>query len=697
MILARKIEGKTAFTYIEDRKFDKQHDVIIAGLGTAGIVAAAAASQRGLKTLGIERLNCAGGSGTAGSVVAYYFGSKGGLYESIEVEAREAEKLGFCKGAPVNNDARKYAYEQAFLKAGGEIIYEATVCGIFLEGGRNDIEVEEDEGEGETGAEEAATGEAAAEEEKKENLKKAEAKKKKSCSGSALKQGSIKKAVGVMWFDGFGFHEAGAKVVIDCTAEAAICELAGCSLTRGRDIDCQAQPYSNVLIRFAKGTQCYGYTDCGYVDQSDAELLSHAIVDSATMLLHLKDSYTEDNRFLQIAPLIGVREGYIIKGEDSITFDDYLNDRITSKPVFYAYSNIDNHGKDLAFESENQKDWAVACSLWGLNISIPVPAGALIPAGYDGILAAGRHIAIDHDIASALRMKRDMQKCGEAAAIIAYTSIRKRCALKKVRYSDILPMLLEYGCLDEKNNVGLKNSISHNDDLNIPVKWFDRIDVTDEIKEALSSDKPGIAIWSCRRLGRLQNEAGSSIRGILKEWLAAPDRNLSVNSAFALALIGGGDGKKAAPILRSVFKERDRYAPKTSRSYNQERGYTAVYLLGRLKDPDAVEDLLQVICEPEKIKAEIGKVESNEFIGSADELYFQYFSHSFMSLLSIGDKYPDKRPEIAARILNVVEKPDFKLVLTLKSSNKLIYDMTGKIRGIVRDKTGKWWSEIINR
>ncbi len=462
MILARKIEGKTAFTYMEDIKFDKQYDIVIAGLGTAGIVAAAAASKRGLKTLGIERLNCAGGSGTAGSVVAYYFGSKGGLYESIEVEAQEAEKLGFCKGAPVNNDARKYAYEQAFLKAVGEIIYEATVCGIFLEGGRNDIEVEEDEG-----AEEA--------------------KKKKSWSGPALKQSSIKKAVGVMWFDGFGFHEAGAKVVIDCTAEAAICELAGCSLIRGRDIDCQAQPYSNVLIRFAKGTQCYGYTDCGYVDQSDAELLSHAIVDSATMLLHLKDSYTEDNRFLQIAPLIGVREGYIIKGEDSITFDDYLNDRITDKPVFYAYSNIDNHGKDLAFESVNQKDWAVASSLWGLNISIPVPAGALIPAGYDGILAAGRHIAIDHDIASALRMKRDMQKCGEAAAIMAYVSIRKRCALKKVRYNDILPMLLEYGCLDEKNNVGLKNSISHRDDLNIPVKWFDSIDDTDEIREALSS------------------------------------------------------------------------------------------------------------------------------------------------------------------------------------------------------------------
>ena len=84
---------------------------------------------------------------------------------------------------------------------------------------------------------------------------------------------------------------------------------------------------------------------------------------------------------LGISILLGLREGRRIVGEETVELQDYLEDRMTDHPAFYAYSNLDNHGRDLAFESEGLQDWLVASSLWGINISVPVPLGCCIPKG----------------------------------------------------------------------------------------------------------------------------------------------------------------------------------------------------------------------------------------------------------------------------------------------------------------------------
>ena len=78
------------------------------------------------------------------------------------------------------------------------------------------------------------------------------------------------------------------------------------------------------------------------------------------------------------------------------------------KILFTCYSNADNRGKDMAFENRPQQDWMIACSLWGLNFTVPVPMGAVIPKGIDGLLLAGRLISVDHDLASCVRMQRDV-------------------------------------------------------------------------------------------------------------------------------------------------------------------------------------------------------------------------------------------------------------------------------------------------
>ena len=61
----------------------KNYDVIVVGLGTAGALSMLRCAEKGLSVLGIEKINQMGGTGTAGGICSYYFGSKGGMYEKI--------------------------------------------------------------------------------------------------------------------------------------------------------------------------------------------------------------------------------------------------------------------------------------------------------------------------------------------------------------------------------------------------------------------------------------------------------------------------------------------------------------------------------------------------------------------------------------------------------------------------------------
>ena len=111
----------------------------------------------------------------------------------------------------------------------------------------------------------------------------------------------------------------------------------------------------------------------------------------------------------------------------------------------------------------------------------------------------------------------------------------------------------------------------------------------EEIREGLSTSKPGIAIWSARRLGE-------KIKKDLISWLSDNDEQLSKNSALALGLMGDVN---ALPMLRRIVQERDDFLPKTSRKFNQLRAHSAIYLIGKLKDRESVTLLTDIFMHPE--------------------------------------------------------------------------------------------------
>ncbi len=64
---------------------DEPVELLVAGLGTAGAVAAASGAKRGMKTLGLELGAVPGGTGTAGLVFGYFLGNReSGFYREID-------------------------------------------------------------------------------------------------------------------------------------------------------------------------------------------------------------------------------------------------------------------------------------------------------------------------------------------------------------------------------------------------------------------------------------------------------------------------------------------------------------------------------------------------------------------------------------------------------------------------------------
>ncbi|WNR46067.1 FAD-dependent oxidoreductase [Paenibacillus roseipurpureus] len=619
MLLSRKVNGVLTQVPPAEDSFFETYDVIVVGLGTAGAAAVISAARKGLKVLGIERLTCMGGTGTAGGVLGYYFGSRGGEMESLDTKVAAMEKLAYTPSSGVNGEVKKLLLEQAALEAGATLSYDSTLTGVWAE-------------------------------------------------GSVVR--------GIQWISPRGILNATASFVIDATGEGDVCRMLSCEFRGGREFDGQAQPFSNVLIKLENGRIHFVYTDSGYVVPHDPQSMSQAIVSSAILSTHLQAQYGEEQRILKVAPLLGVREGQFIVGEENVTFDKFMREDYDDKPIFFAYSNADNHSKDVAFESELQQDWTVASSLWGYNFTVPVPLGALIPKGFGGLMVAGRCLAVDHDMASCIRMKRDMQKSGEAAANAVYLAIKHNVSVRDVPYSELAELLMDTGCLKRDERVAFKETLSHADETNPLVKW---LTAEDDIKAGLASDKPGVAIWSAKRLG-------DHVKNKLIAWVKQDtDHQLQRHSALSLGLIGD---HHAAPLLRQMVVERDPYVPKTSRKYNQARGYAAIYLLGKMRDKEILPQLIQIL---EERGENLRFMDANrEFISDETELYFQYASYSLVAMTKIGQAHPETRSLIYEVFNRFISRLDGSLIISFKGSSAIKFIMDTKVREWIRQAFIQW-------
>ncbi len=436
--LCEMTEGKITCRAVPRPAFEEEYDVIVCGLGTAGSCAALFSAQNGLRVLGVEPFTCVGGTHTVGGVAAHYFGCPGGRHEALD--QRVLDFTARFTGRPC--ESRKLLSEEAILAAGSDILYEAVVCGVYLE----------------------------------DNA-----------------------VIGLRVLRRERIGEYGAKIVMDCTGDAHVAALAGCQTAYGRESDRQTQPYSLVSLTFDGEMFFFSNVDFGRVDQLDSAALSDAILYARSY--KMEEGHAGKIPIAQM-PILGLREGRRIIAEETVSLADLLCEKKTDTPAFYSYADLDKHGWDVAFDGEALGDWAVGANLGALNVTVAVPYKVILPRGFDGLLVPCRALGVDRDVASCVRMNPDMKKIAEVAAEWATLAVTQNKKLREIPYESLREKLLESGCLKPSDDRGCRIDGKRDWD-GTPLIPKDVCWITDPsaLGNALKTEKPGIAIHSAMRMG----------------------------------------------------------------------------------------------------------------------------------------------------------------------------------------------------
>lgn len=139
-----------------------------------------------------------------------------------------------------------------------------------------------------------------------------------------------------------------------------------------------------------------------------------------------------------LAAECGVRESVTVTGEATVTHADYVSGRQWDDAVCHSFYPIDLH---LSGGS------GLHCVALPEGIVPTVPFGALVPRGVEALLIAGRCISSDRLANSALRVQATCMATGQAAGAAAALAGRAGVAVGRVPLERLRDALLEHGAI----------------------------------------------------------------------------------------------------------------------------------------------------------------------------------------------------------------------------------------------------------
>ena len=136
------------------------------------------------------------------------------------------------------------------------------------------------------------------------------------------------------------------------------------------------------------------------------------------------------------SPQIGVRESRHVRGLYTLTADDLVRQRDFPDPIALGGYPIDIHSPErVATDSIHFAE----------GTTYQIPMRALLVAAPENIIISGRCISATHEAMAAFRVTPIAMAIGQAAGTIAAVAIRKRTAPTRVVYRDVRELLLENG------------------------------------------------------------------------------------------------------------------------------------------------------------------------------------------------------------------------------------------------------------
>ena len=583
MILSVLKDGKRIESGAEDVKFDLCCDLLCIGIGSAGGYAAMAASREGLKVVAVEKDANVGGMPVNGKVTFYYYGFGGGSFEENDNKGLSHRRAFGANPDQNNSDLMQIMLYKSLVEHGVELLTGTVVTGVYFEGDR---------------------------------------------------------VVGARLFGKNGSVNVGCKMLVDSTSDGHVIRMCPAETYLGRGSDGKTVPFT-VRCEMLMGDGRYNYnnSDSGYCNQYKVAEFSRKIIEAHGERGHMPG---KNQRMVMIAPVCGVREGVRYKGEECLTYSDIFLENHPEKVLFYAYSDIDKHGHDLAVDDELYQNWWVISNLATITVRIPVPFGAVVPKGLKGIVTAGRCLSVDSYTSSAVRMNRDMFRMGECVGIAASMAVKENCDFIDVDYHEFVKKAEGYGCYS-----GDRSKVFGFDDQSgkTPYRPVDFKMSHDDIMSGLGGETPGPAVWAAYRYG---NEA------LAQRLISALDDDgefLKYNAAIALGIMGRKEGLGR---LRELVENRSCFYFKDCRRSNQFRSAIAICLLGRLGEKEDIELLRPMVFDDKEFEREMYHTLKPAYIVSNLEncnyVLFQHFTHAAMSLYRLSKKHgADMKDEFEKR------------------------------------------------
>ncbi len=443
------------------------------------------------------------------------------------------------------------------------------------------------------------------------------------------------RVMGLTVFDGMRELSIGAKLVIDSTSDGHLIRMLDVEKRYGRESDGNMAPFS-VFSNYVKdGKVLQVNEDAGHINQYDSADFSEK-----AMLAHRDMTEVLDRgEFIHLATRTGVREGLSYEGESCFSYRDVILSRIPERVLFWAYSDIDRHGHDMAADEELMQNFSMISNLSTVTIRIPVPMGCVVPRGIRGIVTAGRCFSADTYMLGTVRMNRDMFRMGECVGIAAAMAIISDKDFLDIDYDEFVRKARSYGCYDGDVNKSFGFDFPRKDKPYLPLV----LDVWKNLP-LLKTEAPGAAVWNCY----LNKEDKRLAEWLRREHDTADGELYRYNLAIALGVM---DDRYALATLRDIVRNRDCFYFKDCRRTNRFRSAVAICLLGRLGDKSDIPLLERLVFSEEEYLNPIYHTLKPDYLyyngKKKNFLYFDIFTQALAALVKIYDRERIDKSELA--------------------------------------------------
>ncbi|MDZ7620037.1 MAG: FAD-dependent oxidoreductase, partial [Patescibacteria group bacterium] len=372
-----------------------------------------------------------------------------------------------------------------------------------------------------------------------------------------------------------GRHVLRAKVVIDATGHADVAVAAGAPFQKGRRSD-------------------------GFLHR-----IEHGPLRDPTHIADISQSYVQ---YPARSVVMAIRESRRILGDYTLTFDDALAERLFPDAICRFRSNYDTHWPPNAGQSDRAQDWIALLGLWRRPIFGSIPYRSLLPEGLDGILVAAKAYSADHDALIPARMQPDLEHLGEAAGVAAAMAVQMNVSPRTVPVARLQAELVRLGVLrgEDAPRVTVTDAP--------PMSELLRQDVWGE--ERASSDPR----WAARHVRTPEQAAkhlgtdesldamvelylaGQSALPVLSSLLESPDVSTREEAVLLLGMLGD---RAAVPGLMEFLRKRNPRTfcfslPEATSRPSVPVYWSAVVLLGRFQEKQAVTPMLELLADPDE-------------------------------------------------------------------------------------------------